>query len=945
MADGPGGKSVGRVSVRVVPDTSRFGKELRAQLKKIEDQIKATIGVDLDDEGLKKKVQAAAKNASGEKVKFEAELDSDHLTRETKNAKQVAQKATGKISLTAGLNIKASLAKIWIDLKAINAVAKAYRIRIPVDWVGLSTGLLIAGALSASLLSVSHIVGAIGGAVNVLGGALALIPALTAGAAAGLSAVIVGMEGMGAALSASGDPEKFAEALKNLAPSAQEAAKALASFKEPLHEIRMSVQQSLFDGMSDDILKLKSLLPPIKGGLTGIAGSIRDMGTAWIEMATSQESIRDTGIILGLTQSAFQNARPALANFGQALKDITVVGASFLPKMGLSVNRISDRFATWAANARETGRMEQWIQNSWEKLKQFGRVLSDIVAIFREFSEAMRGGRDFLDIIEGWTQALRRLLESAEGQSTLANLGTIMREVARVAGTVFKEAFSSISEVLQAATPFLLEFARSLGGAIVGALQILTPMLKSLFQFLSDNKEVMAPLAVGITGVVTAFKLFSTVGAGLKTIWGGLKGIWSAANLVWDGLVLMKKGFSFLWGIAGNIATWSKIVIGHWVKVAAAAVANAAKSAAAWIGQMARTAAITIELIIRQTAAMIANWVKIAAAALLRAGLIAAAWISQMTLMVTTTISRLATMAGIWVVNWVRMAAVALAQAARMALAWLIAMGPIALVIAAIVALVALIILNWDRIVEVTKAIFTGIWDFIVFIFNTVKDAIITAWNAVIDFFRNLPGWIGDALSTVGEVLSWPFRKAWDWVTDKWDGIGDWFSKVGGWIETALGNVWDVLTWPFRKAWEKIEDILGWIKDAIDWIGDRISDVVDWIGGLFSDQLDIAISAGMSVPVAFTDLPEGSLPSIGFEPYAGEGLMAGTGSLDSLAASVGRASRDLTNSSTDLPTKTSDQDPIAEAVERALDGWSVVIDPRGMARLTRKGETLNARRR
>jgi phage-related protein len=942
MADGPGGKSVGRVSVRVVPDTSKFGKELRAQLEKI--NAKVQVEAELDQDDLDKKVKAAAKKASGEKITLKADLDSDHLTRETKNAKQVAQKRTGEIKLTAGLDIKKSLAKIWVDLKAISTAAKAYSISIPVDWVGLSKGLLIAGALSATLLSIPHIVAGIGGAVQVVGGLLATLPALAAGAAAGIAAVAVGLKGMGAALKASGDPKKFAEALKTLAPSAQAAAKALATFREPLHDIRMSVQQKLFEGMDKPLLSLKKLLPPIKGGLSGIAEGIKDMGVAWIKMATSQKSVKDTWVILGLTQSAFQNARPALANFGQALKDIAVVGASFLPKMGLAVGRISDRFATWAANARESGRMAEWITTAWEKLKQFGRILADIVAIFRNFSSAMRGGRDLGDIIEGWTTALRDLVESAKGQQTLKNLASVMRELARVAGTVFKAAFNSISDILQAATPFLLEFARSLGGAVVGALRILTPMLQGLFQWLSDNKAIMAPLAVAITGVVTAFKLFATVSNGLKAIKEGLTGIKDGAMLVWDGLGLVKKGFGFLWGIAGDVATWAKIVVGNWIKVAASAVANAAKTAAAWIGQMARTAAITAEIVVRQVAIMIAEWAKMAAAALLRAGMVASAWIGQMTLMVSTTVSRMATVVAAWVAGWVTMAAVALANAARMAIAWLIAMGPIALIIAAVIALVALIILNWDTIKAWTVKIFTAIWDFIVMIFNTCKDAVVTAWKAVLDFFRSIPGWIGNALSTLGDILSWPFRKGWDLAKTVWDKAIGFFRQIGGWLSDAVSKVGDILAAPFEWAWKQIKKVIDWIKGAIDAIGDAVSAVGDFVGGLFADQLNLAVEHGAVVPVAFGEFDAPTIPSVGFEPYAA-GDLVGTDGIDHMLSSVNRARRSLSRANSDLGVDFGDQGSIADQIAEAMSGWTVQFDRNGVAKMVNKTNTMNARRR
>ena len=50
------------------------------------------------------------------------------------------------------------------------------------------------------------------------------------------------------------------------------------------------------------------------------------------------------------------------------------------------------------------------------------------------------------------------------------------------------------------------------------------------------------------------------------------------------------------------------------------------------------------------------------------------------------------------IAKWVVLGVQALIHAAKVALAWLISLGPIALVVAAVIAAVALIIANWDKV-------------------------------------------------------------------------------------------------------------------------------------------------------------------------------------------------------------------------------------------------------
>lgn len=81
MAGGPGGKEVGRVSVRVTPDTSRFDEELKAKLEALERKLKGHIPVeaDFDPDGLKQKVRAAAK-AAETSAKVKVDIDENNLS-------------------------------------------------------------------------------------------------------------------------------------------------------------------------------------------------------------------------------------------------------------------------------------------------------------------------------------------------------------------------------------------------------------------------------------------------------------------------------------------------------------------------------------------------------------------------------------------------------------------------------------------------------------------------------------------------------------------------------------------------------------------------------------------------------------------------------------------------------------------------------------------------
>ncbi|QNE74000.1 hypothetical protein F0344_04745 [Streptomyces finlayi] len=182
------------------------------------------------------------------------------------------------------------------------------------------------------------------------------------------------------------------------------------------------------------------------------------------------------------------------------------------------------------------------------------------------------------------------------------------------------------------------------------------------------------------------------------------------------------------------------------------------------------------------------------------------------------------------VAGWVLMGAQAMIQAARMAAAWLIAMGPIGLLIAAIVALVVIVVANWDTIREKTLAAFQWVWEWVKKIFGWLKDLflnftgpglIIKHWdkivsatrsafnwvknlakdgiNSVVSFFASLPGRI---LSQGARVLS-AAKGIGKYIVD---GMRNGLSKLGGFASSLHATV----TRAVKGAVNGVVDLLNW---------------------------------------------------------------------------------------------------------------------------------------
>jgi hypothetical protein len=97
--------------------------------------------------------------------------------------------------------------------------------------------------------------------------------------------------------------------------------------------------------------------------------------------------------------------------------------------------------------------------------------------------------------------------------------------------------------------------------------------------------------------------------------------------------------------------------------------------------------------------------------------------------------------------------------------------NPLTWIVLGIVALIAIIVLlvkNWDWV----KKVGASAW-------NWIKDAASSTWN----FIKKIPGWIGTAFKAVANFITLPFRTAFNFVADAWNNtIGRLSFTFPGWV-------------------------------------------------------------------------------------------------------------------------------------------------------------------
>lgn len=390
--------------------------------------------------------------------------------------------------------------------------------------------------------------------------------------------------------------------------------------------------------------------------------------------------------------------------------------------------------------------------------------------------------------------------------------------------------FVALSQALVDIAPLLLQLIDFLGTQLLNAVNVLAPVITGLTGFLSEHTTIAGILA-GIIGtvVVAAYVLMATQAA-----------ISAAASVIaW--LTIATSSTAASNGVKLSVGQ----IIVHWLFLAAQSMVHAIQVAAAWlVTQAAAVQAVAVMAV--QKALFVAHWIAMGIASVAQGAIIAAVWTGSIIAQAVAATAAVVAQIAIQIASWVLMGVQSLLAAAKVAAAWLIAMGPIGLVIAAVVGLVALIILNWDTI----KAKTIELW-------NKVKDATSAAWEAVkgfvkkgIDFLVSLfmnftgPGLIIKHWETIKAATSAAWEAMKQVVGDGVDGVVNFIKSIPGKITAVFSNAGSILRDAgvriVRGLLDGIESMIGSVKDKLASLTNLIP---DWKGPAPRDKI-LLVDAG-----------------------------------------------------------------------------------------------------
>lgn len=209
---------------------------------------------------------------------------------------------------------------------------------------------------------------------------------------------------------------------------------------------------------------------------------------------------------------------------------------------------------------------------------------------------------------------------------------------------------------------------------------------------------------------------------------------------------------------------------------------------------------------------------------------------------------------------WALMAARSLVSAARMAASWLIALGPVGLIIAAVVGLAVLIIANWDRIRLWTAAAWGWVWGKIKAVAIGIKAAVVALAVAVVN------GWIRLNARVRAAVAS-----AWGWVRNK---ISSVMTGARNAVTGSISRIGNAFVSIHVKARNALAGAGRWLLGAgrsiiqglINGIVNMSSAVTNAVGGVLKKARNL---------LPFSPAKEGPFSGKGWTLYSGRSMMTG----------------------------------------------------------------------
>ncbi|MFI5763899.1 hypothetical protein ACIA8F_23540 [Streptomyces sp. NPDC051563] len=529
----PAGQVIGRVAIRVLPDTDGFRRQAERQLETIEQQLdKLKVGTKIDMSGASKafieelrKINSRNRQSDARKIRFYTTISTDGMATAIRNAARELQhransqkidfkvndlKATGKVELDldqqSADHVKRKLndwasdvspLKVMVELDIANGAGAAVSARLQVltrprtvpILPELDNGAVARVGTALAALSGARVINSIfeklGNTLKNLDKNVPIIGSLAV-AISGLAAWGLSAASNLAALSASLAQIGYAGLLLPglLGGMVVGLGITIAAFKD-FNKVIPEVKSALA-GLQDTIstnfwaqaeqpirAMVDDLLPRFRTGVADTATALGGFfGSLATNLGTSLSPALDQ-MFRDLSQS-IANATQGTDTFASIIATLGKVGTSYLPQLATWFVSISEKFDGFLQRKGENG-LKAEIDQGIQSLKDLGSVLYNTGGILAGIARAAEAaGGSSLGMLAGTLERIHSTVDSAGFQEGLTGVfraaHEAMSQIASTSGPAVKNLFAEFAQLAETILP-------QVGGIIGTALNAIASAL------------------------------------------------------------------------------------------------------------------------------------------------------------------------------------------------------------------------------------------------------------------------------------------------------------------------------------------------------------------------------------------------------------------------------------------------------------------------------------
>lgn len=447
MAGSPGADEVGRVSIRVLPDTSGFRRELERDLRAIQQSLKVEIPVTVDSSAALAKLKALEKSlkrlgdvsvrtdVNGSGLNDIGDIDSkfDRVDTSTRNINRNSRGILRNFNRLSGVLTRgvispiANFTKQLVTLNRIRAIILGITLAIPA-------------------------------VLGPIAGLLAGIPSLLLAFGAAGAAIALGFDG-----------------IKD----------AFSGLKDEVEGLKKAVSDTFRQTLTPQVKQLEKIFPVLERGLSFVAQGLSEMFGGFVEAITSAEGLKNLNILLARTGQLFADLQPFARDFTATILNIGRIGAENFDYLSGVMNRFARNFRDMIDSMDRNGALDR----AFRGLSQVTDGL--LTAILLLFDAGVQ-------MVSAVGEPLRDAL-IAIGQ-VFVDLAPILSQISGLFLDIVTEALPLFTDLFRSIGPGIVSVFQSLANAI----QIAAPGLRAMADGFSQFLKGIAPALTAIGQLITA---------------------------------------------------------------------------------------------------------------------------------------------------------------------------------------------------------------------------------------------------------------------------------------------------------------------------------------------------------------------------------------------------------------------------------------------------------